>query len=344
MTTAIRILRERQLELLVLALVGLASLVPTLYGGVYHIQLSTQIAIFALAAVGLNIAFGFSGQLTVAQAAFMAIGAYVSGVLTLKQEWPFIASFLTAAVSCAAIGAALGLITFRVRTHYLLLVTLGFHIIVLLVIVNEREITGGAAGLFPIPEASLLGKSFGKPADFYYLTIAMTALGVYLAERIRASRVGLAMQGLRQNETAARALGVNVSYYKVVAMGLSGCYGGIAGALFAHSIGFLGPESFSLGLAVTLVVIVMVGGMGSVWGTLVAAVGLLLFQERVRSYSDISVMVYGALVMLVMAVAPRGLAGAFSDLAARARRWAAGHGTAGQDQSRVVGTDNELEL
>lgn len=292
----------------VLAATILACLVPVIWDTRYELQIATQIAIFGLAAIGLNIALGYTGQLSIGSVALMAIGGYTSGLLTLKEGWPFPAALAASAILATVIGLMLGILTFRVRTHYLLLLTLGFHLIVLLVIVNERELTGGANGLFPIPAAEIGPLDFAKPREFYYLALIWLALGIYVALRLADSRVGLAMASLRQNEAAATALGINIAYYKTIAMGLSGLYAGVAGALFGHMLKFLGPESFSLGQAIYLLVIVTLGGLGSVWGTVAATIFIFLFREVFRGYTDYSVMIYGLMIMFVMAAAPGGMA------------------------------------
>lgn len=296
-------------ETQIVAALALASLVPVIWDTRFEIQIATQICIFGLAAIGLNIALGYSGQLTIASVALMAIGGYTSGLLTLKEGWPFPLALAAAAILSTLAGLLLGIVTHRVRSHYLLLLTLGFHLIVLLVIVNERDLTGGANGLFPIPAAEIAGISFREPSDFYYLALIWLGLGIYCALHIRNSRVGRAMASLRQNEAAAQALGINIAYYKTMAMGLSGLYAGVAGALFGHMLNFLGPESFSLGQAIYLLVIVTLGGLASVWGTVAATIFIFIFRELIRDYSDISVMVYGLMIMFIMAVAPGGAAG-----------------------------------
>jgi branched-chain amino acid transport system permease protein len=145
------------------------------------------------------------------------------------------------------------------------------------------------------------------------------ALGIYFALQLGNSRVGRAMASLRQNEAAAQAMGINVAYYKTMAMGLSGLYAGVAGALFGHMLNFLGPESFSLGQAIYVLVIVTLGGVASIWGTVAATIFMSVFREIIRSYSDVSVMVYGLLIMFVMAVAPTGAAGVARAVARRIR-------------------------
>lgn len=282
-------------------------LVPIVIQGQYAIQLLNLAMVYAIVAIGLNIVLGYSGQISIAQAALAAIGAYTSALLVMRAGWPWLAAAATGVAAASVAGALLGILTYRVRTHYLLLVTIGFHIVVVLIIVNEADLTGGPVGLYPIPPIQVGDWVVRRQEDFFALAAPLLVLLIYAAERIRSSRVGLAMFAIQASEKGARAAGIDPMRYRIIAMALGGLYAGVGGVLFAGLIKFLGPESFDLRRALFYVVIVVLGGMGRTWGVVGAAVILTLLSEQLRTIADIWILLYGGVVMLFMAVAPGGM-------------------------------------
>jgi branched-chain amino acid transport system permease protein len=259
-------------------------------------------------AVGLNIVLGYSGQISIAQAALVALGGYSAALLVMRASWPWIIAGPAGALVATFAGALLGLLTTRVRTHYLILITLAFHVVVLLFIVNWSTVTGGPTGLYPIPPIELGGFVAQGPQDLFFVIAVLAVLLVYAAERLRRSRVGLAMFAIRSSEKGAQASGINPAYYRVLAMSIGGFYAGVGGVLFAGLIKFLGPESFSLTSALFYIVIVVLGGMGSTAGVVVVGVVLTVTSQQLQNLADYWILIYGVLVMLVMALAPGGLA------------------------------------
>ena len=302
-----RVFPTVSLEAKMLVLLVLGALFPLIFAGRYEQGLGSLILVYVVVAIGQNIVLGYSGQISIAQSALMAISAYCSALLVIKVDVPFPLAALGGLVAATTGGALLGLLTFRVRTHYVLLVSIGFHIVVLLLIINLTDITGGPVGLFPIPNMNFGSWTLKSPAEHFYVFGVVTVLLFYLAERIRLSRIGLAMFALKNNERGARASGVDPIYYRTLAMALAGFYAGVGGVMFAFLIKFLGPESFSLNSALLYILSVVLGGMGNNWGIVVTVVGLTILQESLKIIAEAWVLLYGLLIMVVIAVAPGGL-------------------------------------
>jgi len=293
---------------MVVVFIGLLGLRFALGRGQYGNVLADESMIYVIVAVGLNIVLGYSGQISIAQSALVALGGYSAALLVMRASWPWVLAGPAGAVVAALAGALLGLLTTRVRTHYLILITLAFHVVVLLFIVNWSTLTGGPTGLYPIPPIELGGFVAQGPEDLYFVVAVVAVISVYAAERLGRSRVGLAMFAIKSNEKGAQAAGINPAYYRVLAMSIGGLYAGVGGVLFAGLIKYLGPEEFSLTSALFYIVIVVLGGMGSTAGVVVVGVVLTVTSQQLQNFADYWILIYGILVMLVMALSPGGLA------------------------------------
>jgi branched-chain amino acid transport system permease protein len=290
-----------------LLIVVLWSLLP-LFPAQYQTRLANLVLVQAIAALGVNIILGYAGLISIAHAATMAIGAYASALLMMRLEWPFAAAFVGACVLGALVSAVVGILGTRIQTNYFLLVTLALAGSVRLIIVNESGLTGGPTGLFGVPPAELFGWVAESDSAFYMLVVPIAALALYLAQRLRVSRTGRAMIALRLNEPAALMSGIDVKRYRIAAMALGGAYLGASGSLFAHLVRFLGPESFSLSLALLLTLMVVVGGIGSNAGTVLSVAVLVVVTAQIQDVGNAWVFYYGVLIMAMLVVAPRGLA------------------------------------
>lgn len=287
----------------------------------YELRLANFILIQAIAAIGVNIILGYAGLISVAHAATMAIGAYASVLVMTRLGLPFVPAFFVATLLGGVVSALVGVLGTRVRPNYFLLITVGIHQVTFLVLINEAWLTGGPTGIFGVPDAAIGPLRFGTDREFYGLAVVSFVLGLFLAERLRHSRDGRAMFALRLHESAAAISGVPVARYRVLAMLIAGMYLGAAGSLFAHLVGFLGTESFGLPLALQLTLIVVVGGIGSNVGAALSAAALMLVTEQFRDVGRLWVLFYGLLIMILMVVAPRGLAGFALFARESLRRW-----------------------
>lgn len=305
--------------LLLIAILAAQSLL----GRTYEVRIANLVFILAIAAVGVNVSLGFAGLISMAHAALMAIGAYASVILMVELGLPFPVAFLVSSLLAGTVSGLVGALGTRVRPLYFLLITAGLHQVVLLVIVNESWLTGGAVGYFDVPVPSVGPWDFASDRSVYSLLAIACLASLYFADRLRESKQGRAMVALRLHESAARVSSVNVDGYRIAAMVFSGIYLGAAGSLFAHLIGFLGPESFTLTLMLQLLLMVVVGGIGSNVGAIVGAVALTLTTEQLRGTGGAWVLYYGLAIMAIMVVAPKGLAGLIDTVVDRLRRKAA---------------------
>jgi branched-chain amino acid transport system permease protein len=282
----------------------------------YIVQLLNIAILNAIVVLGLNFATGWTGQINFGQAAFYGLGAYTTAIAT-KSGLPWIATpFLASAVVMAA-SLALGLPTLRLRTYYLAMTTIGFGEIVRLIIVHWEPVTGGTSGLRAIPGISLFGLGPQGQIQHYYLLIAALALAALVAARIRQSSLGRAMIATRDSEIAAEQSGVDTIRTKLLAFMIGAVYAGLAGCLYASSIRFISPDSFSGTQAILLMTMLIVGGMGSITGCVIGAVALTTLPEALRFLGQWYLVLYGLGVIAVIVLAPGGLASIASMLRLR---------------------------
>jgi len=289
---------------------AIAVLLPLALSGSDYDQLILElIGVYAIAATGLNLAIGMTGQFQMAQVGCMAVSAYGSSILAVDHGWsPWVAIVVGIALA-AVFGLLVAIVTMRTRSHYLLLVTFALQVIVVDMIRNLSGLTGGVNGHSAILFLPVGGSSVMTPSVSYSIALLILAiLGTVAAAWVRRSYLGVGMQGSRQSEPAVLAAGLAPSRYRLIAIVLSAVYGGIAGAALGPVLTNLVPASFELNTTLLLLVIVVTGGMGSPIGTIVAA-GLLTWATQVaQGHTTAWPLFYGGLVMVILVVAPGGLA------------------------------------
>ena len=292
----------------ILAACGAVALaVPAIAQDGYIIQLLNIAILNAIVVIGLNFVTGWAGQINFGQAAFYGLGAYTTAIAT-KAGLPWITTpFLSALVVMAA-SLTLGLPTMRLRTYYLAMTTIGFGEIVRLIIVHWEPVTGGTSGLRAIPGISIFGFGPQGQVQHYYLLIAILALAILIATRIRHSVLGRAMIATKDSEIAAEQSGVDTVRTKLLAFMIGAVYAGLAGCFYASSIRFISPDSFSSIQAVLLMTMLIVGGMGSIFGCVIGAVALTILPEALRFLGQWYLVLYGLGVIGVIVLAPGGLA------------------------------------
>jgi branched-chain amino acid transport system permease protein len=274
----------------------------------YGIFILSMWAVMTIAAIGLNLTLGYAGQISLAQAAFVGIGAYLTAYLTTKG-WPFWSTYLLGGVSCFAIGWLLGYPALRVQHHYLAFVTLAFNTLVYLIFRNEEWLTGGIYGISNVPRPRVLGWSMNGPREFYYFCLAHLALVSAATWWLIRSPWGLAFVALRENPIRALSLGVDTRRYTLMAFALGAGLGGISGALYAPLVQFIDPTPFALGLSLNLLLMVVLGGSGYFFGPFLGAIVAVLLPEWLRFTEGFYLMGYALLVMILMAFSPSGLLG-----------------------------------
>jgi branched-chain amino acid transport system permease protein len=291
-----------------IALVALVALaIPAITRDGYIIQLLNIAILNAIVVLGLNFATGWTGQINFGQAAFYGLGAYATAIAT-KSGLPWIVTPVLSVAIVLAASLILGLPTLRLRTYYLAMTTIGFGEIVRLIIVHWEPVTGGTSGLRAIPGISVFGVGPQGQIQHYYLLATMLALATLVAARIRHSALGRAMIATKDSEIAAEQSGVDTTRTKLLAFMIGAVYAGLAGCLYASSIRFVSPDSFSGVQAVLLMTMLIVGGMGSIAGSIVGALTLTILPEVLRFLGQWYLVLYGLGVIVVIVLLPGGLA------------------------------------
>jgi len=308
---------------------GLAVLVVLpLFLARYGLYILSLWTIMTIAAIGLNLTLGYAGQVSLAQGAFVGIGAYAVAILT-TQGWPFAAGLAVAVLLCLIVGWLLGYPALRVQHHYLAFVTLAFSTLAFLVFRNEEWLTKGIYGIVGIKRPSVLGFSTAKPLAFYYFCLAgLCGVSAATAWLVR-SPWGRAFVALRENPLRAQSLGVDTRRYTLMAFAIGSALGGVAGALYAPLVQFIDPTPFTLVLSLNLLMMVIVGGAGFFFGPFLGALIAVLLPEWLRFTESYYLIVNALLVMLLLVWSPTGLLGI-------ADRWLAARRTRAASAARAA--------
>jgi branched-chain amino acid transport system permease protein len=286
---------------------GLAVL-PFWLPNEYYLTVLIVAGLHAILTLGLNLLMGYAGQVSLGHAAFYGISAYTTGVLTARFHWPVPAGIAAGIALVLLVAAGIAVPTLRLKGHYLAMGTLGFGIIVYIVLNEATDLTGGPSGLTGIPKLSLAGIPIASDRDFYYVVWGVVLLLFLLAQNLVRSRLGRALRAIHTSETAAAVLGVDTQSYKIGVFILSAVYAAVAGALYAHYVTFVSPGSFGFHASVQFVTMVVLGGMGSLWGAVAGATFLTALPEALRAIEDYDILLYGGLLILCMMFLPGGLA------------------------------------
>ncbi|NOU90801.1 branched-chain amino acid ABC transporter permease [Paenibacillus sp. LMG 31460] len=283
----------------------------------YYVDIVVFLVIYILLGLGLNLITGYAGQVSLGHAAFFGIGAYASAILSVKGGLDTWLSMILAVVITFVFSAILGLPSLRVREDFLAITTLGLGLIIQSFFKNS-EITGGAYGIDSIPTPSLFGWKLDN-SGYLLLVLVVMAVGIYALKKMTSSRIGRAWMVIREDETVAKAMGINTTYYKVLVFAIGGAYAGAAGALFAHKVSFIGADSFGFSVSATVLSMVVIGGLGSIRGTLFGVSLLYLLPEMFRlfkfdfidmKYLDMyKMIIYGLLMVFVVRYRPKGIFG-----------------------------------
>lgn len=301
-------LRGLRKGLLLALMAGLAAM--PLVSSFYQTNIMISAMLYIILALGLNIVVGLAGQLVLGYVAFYAIGAYCYGLLHQFLGWGFWTCLPIGGLVAALAGLGLGLPVLRLRGDYLAIVTLGFGEIVRLGMLNWTSLTGGPRGISDIPKPGFFGMQMDLSAStiyIYYLVLIAALVTVIVIYRLKNSRVGLALQALREDEIACEAMGVNVTRAKLAAFALGSCWAGFAGVIFAAKTTFINPSSFTFMESAMILSMVVLGGMGSISGVIIAAVILILAPEYLRAFSEYRMLIFGAIMVIMMIFRPQGL-------------------------------------
>jgi branched-chain amino acid transport system permease protein len=262
--------------------------------------------IFIIISLGYNLVMGFAGQISLCQGAFAALGAYISALLTIKLGINFWLALGISASITTAIGFAIGFPAIRLSGHYLALVTLGFNTIVEIVARIWSKMTGGSFGLI-VPRPSLPFVDFSKDIHHFYFNLIIMTLFIILTINILNSKVGRSLMAIRDSETGSISLGINPARYKTIAFMLSAFYGAIGGGLYAITIGLVTPDDFNLLRVLKFLTGIVIGGLGSIIGTILGSVSITTLPEVLRVFEDFEELIYGVVLILFLKFLPKGL-------------------------------------
>jgi branched-chain amino acid transport system permease protein len=275
----------------------------------YVLRLANVAAIWSIVVLGLHFVLGMTGQISIGHAAFFGIGAYTSALLTVDCGFSFWLALPLSVLVAALFGLLLGFPAIKIRTHYLALVTIGFQEIFRLVMMNWTSLTHGATGVSRIKPPSIFGLSLSNDARYYYLVLPLLILALWSASRISNGSVGRAMRAVKEREVAAQSLGINLRSMKVLAFSLGAAYAGLGGSLYAHLVTYINPDSFTLGESINALIMVLIGGLGSVTGAVIGSVVITLLPEALRFIKGYHMLIFSVSLVALMIFMPRGMVG-----------------------------------
>ncbi|HOJ51034.1 MAG TPA: branched-chain amino acid ABC transporter permease [Syntrophales bacterium] len=295
---------------------GILSL-PMILQDSYLLHVFVFIGIHTMLAVALNLLLGYAGQISLGQGALFGLGAYLSAILSTKYSLNPWIGMLVAAFIVSVIAYVVGFPILKLRGHYLAMATLGLGIILYIVFNETVEWTGGPSGLPGIPNLKVGALVFDQDRANYYLIWAFALVTMFLAFNLYHSRIGRALRAVSDSEVASRMMGIDAWVLKVKIFTVAAFISSLAGSLYAHTMTFIAPASFGFNFSVEILTMVVVGGLGSVFGSFLGAAILTLLPEWLRVFQDLDIVIYGLLLILIMMFMPQGLVGIIKLLKAR---------------------------
>jgi branched-chain amino acid transport system permease protein len=289
------------------ALAAVIIILPLFVESKYYFIVLNVIGLNAIVVVGLNLLIGFAGQISLGHAAFYGLGSYFSGILTVNYGFPLWPAMLVGMLATGTVAYLIGYPSLKLRGHYLVMATLGFGIIINILMGELEQFTGGHDGLMGIPPLTVGGLTFDDDLKNFYLIWSFVFLFMLAARNLLNSRVGRALRAISGSEVAANSLGVNTADYKVKVFVLSAMFASISGSLYAHYLTFISPSSYDFYYSIQVVTMVIVGGMGSLWGSLLGAGVLTCISEALHVAKQYHIIAYGVFLCLVLVFLPEGI-------------------------------------
>ncbi|WP_322998469.1 branched-chain amino acid ABC transporter permease [Castellaniella sp.] len=262
-------------------------------------------ATFSIVIMGLTLFIGYTGQISLGHAAFFGLGAYLSGMM-VKAGMPYPAAMLIAIMGVSLLGYIVGLIVLRTSGDYLALASIAVAVIIQ-VIIKNAGITGGPSGLTAVPPPSFFGWEILSDLAYYYYVLFAMVIGFFILKHIIESRTGDALQAIANNELAAQSLGIPVFRYKVLSFTVSTAFAALAGVLFVHYDGFIDPDRLGIDVSVLFLIMVFIGGIGSLYGSIIGAFSLTFLSEYAQEFGQYNILVYGSLLAIIILFLPKGL-------------------------------------
>ncbi len=293
----------------ILFILALFAIVPIVSRDAYILGVWTFLLLNILVVVGLDLLLGYAGQLSLGHGIFVAIGAYASGFLTTKAGFSGWAAMPVGMLAAALLAAIVAVPTLRLRGYYLAMATLGFPVMFDAAIRVTSQWSGGSSGIISIPRLKIGSYILRDPLVYYYLVLAIVAVVVLIVWNLANSRFGLKLRAIHADETAASSRGINVTALKVIVFVASAAIAALSGSLYVHNVQFVAPDTFGLNYSLTLVIMLVVGGMGRIWGGILGVVLLGWMPELLREAATWQPVIFGSILAIIMLFAPSGLAG-----------------------------------
>lgn len=295
---------------ILLIIILLAVFLPmVLRNSSYIILLLCMIGIYTIAVSGLDVLFGYSGQISLGHAAFYGIGAYASAILSTQFKIPVFVSIVIAVIIAILFAILLALPAAKLVHHFLALLTIAFGQIFYLVIANANKLTGGFSGINFIPPLKIGSFTFDTNIRYYYFILISIIAFLFIKQRVINTRTGRAFIAIRESSNAASSSGINTTMYKVMAFGISAAFTAYSGALYAHLIRFISPESFTSNQSTLLLTMLLFGGMGNFYGPIIGAVIITIINEYFQVLGNYQMLIYGVFIILIILFMPKGLVG-----------------------------------
>ncbi len=296
----------------VIALAVAAVALPLVVRNEYFLHIMIMVLFYTILASSLNLIVGYIGQLSLGHAAFLGLGCYTSAMLTVDAGVNIWLAMAAAGVVAMVGGLVIGYITLRLDGHYFVLITLSFAEMLRLVVSNWEEVTRGPLGFPGIPRPSivigdLVNIDFSSKAHFYYLALALVAVMLWVKYRFVYSNMGRASIAIRENPRLAQSIGINPFFYSMVAYVLGAFFAGLAGSFYAHYISYVGPDEFGFSFMVTMLIIIAVGGRGTIVGPVIGAAIITYVVEALRDFQELRLSLFGIMLVLSILFFPKGL-------------------------------------
>jgi branched-chain amino acid transport system permease protein len=300
-------LGKKQQILLFLIFAAMVFAAPLFLKDNYLLNVFVFVGINTMLAVALNLLLGYAGQISLGHAAFFGMGAYISGIITTRFPVDPFLIIILAAVIAGVLAFVIGFPILKLKGHYLAMATLGFGIIMYIIFNETVNFTGGPSGLSGIPNLHIGSLIFDNDLNNYYLVWVFALFFMLLSINLSQSRIGRALRAINDSEVAARVMGVNARILKVQIFTVSAVISAVAGSLYAHIMTFIAPASFGFNFSVELLTMVVIGGLGSIYGSFLGAAILTMLPEFLRVFQDFDIVVYGLMLILMTMFLPGGL-------------------------------------
>lgn len=289
----------------VLILAVLVILIPQLIRDNYILTIGVFIGINALVAIGLTILMGYAGQISLGQAGFYGIGAYVSAILSLHYGLPVLISMIVAVSVASLTAVMLAIPSLKLKGHYLAVATLGFGEIIHIILHEWGP--GGPSGFGDIPHFSFFGYTLSSTVEYFYLVWLCIVIIMIFSLSLLSSMTGKALRAMHDSEIASITLGINITFLKIKVFVLSAVYASLAGALYAHYVTFLSPSGFSLFYSVLVLMMVVIGGISNIWGGIAGAFVITILPETLRGFKEFDILVYGMILTIALLFMRKGI-------------------------------------